>query len=111
MENEIDALVRLFETKVGTDLETYTTHNTLWYTGTPVDMRATANLKRGRVWQWIRRHADGMSTGLQPLPDPVGGAPVLLQPLQLGGRLLVRLCTPLPLGDLLHRERLHLIGA
>ena len=65
MENEIDALVRLFETKVGTDLETYTTHNTLWYTGTPVDMRAADNLKQGRPNHWIWSHAAGMSTCLQ----------------------------------------------
>ena len=65
MENEIDALVRLFETKVGTDLETYTTHNQLWHTGTPVDMRAAANLKRGRPWDWIWSVASGMSACLK----------------------------------------------
>ena len=33
MENEIDALVRLFVAQVGTDLETYTTHNHLFVNG------------------------------------------------------------------------------
>ena len=61
MENEIDALVRLFEAKVGLDLETYTTHNTLWHTGNPLDMRAAANLKRGRPWEWIWCVAFGRS--------------------------------------------------
>ena len=64
MENEIDALVRLFEALVGTDLETYTTHNDLWHTGNPVDMRAASNMKLGRPWEWIWSVATGRSTCL-----------------------------------------------
>ena len=63
MVNEVDALVRLFEEKLGTDLRTYTTHNPFWFTGNPVDMRAQANLKQGRPWEWIWRVADGSSSG------------------------------------------------
>ena len=62
MENEIDALVRLFLDKAGLDLETYTTHNNLWHTGTPVDMRAGPNLKLGRPWEWIWSVASGRSS-------------------------------------------------
>lgn len=64
MENEIDALVRLFVELVGVDLTTYTTHNNLWYTGTPVDLRASGNLKRGRPWEWIWSVAKGLSSCL-----------------------------------------------
>lgn len=64
MENEIDVLVCLFVEKIGTDLETYTTHNNLWWTGTPVDMRSASNLKKGRPWAWIWSVARGMSTCL-----------------------------------------------
>jgi hypothetical protein len=70
MENEIDALVRLFEAQVGIDLETFTTHNALWHTGTPIDLRSAANLKRGRPWEWIWRVASGRSSCLQR-PDRV----------------------------------------
>ena len=59
MEHEVDALVRLFVAKVGVDLETYTTHNTFWYTGNPVNMRAAANMRRGRPWQLISGVMDG----------------------------------------------------
>jgi hypothetical protein len=65
MENEIDVLVNLFVQKVGTDLETYTTHNDLWWTGTPVDMRTGSNLKKGRPWAWLLSHAFGTSSCLQ----------------------------------------------
>ena len=65
MENEVDALVRLFVRLVGTDLETYTSQNTLWYTGNPVDLRAGPNLKKGRPWEWIWSVARGMSSCLQ----------------------------------------------
>ena len=65
MENEVDVLVRLFVQRVGTDLETYTTHNRLWHTGTPVDMRAGPSLKKGRPWEWIWSVASGRSTCLQ----------------------------------------------
>jgi len=70
MENEIDALVRLFEAKAGNDLQTFTTHNALWHTGIPVDLRTAANLKRGRPWEWIWRVARGLSSCLQR-PDRV----------------------------------------
>ena len=66
MENEIDALVQLFERQVGTDLETYTTHNNLWHTGSPVDMRSPPNLKKGRPWELIRSVAFGRSACLDP---------------------------------------------
>ena len=74
MENEIDALVRLFEAKAGNDLQTFTTHNALWHTGIPVDLRTAANLKRGRPWEWDRLHAvvrerskaQGLTTGAAP---------------------------------------------
>ena len=65
MENEIDALVRLFVECAGTDMETYTTHNHLWHTGTPTDMRAGPNLKQGRPWEWIWSVAFGRSSCLQ----------------------------------------------
>ena len=61
--NEVDALVRLFKAKLGTDLRTYTTHNPFWHTGNPVNLRADANLKQGRPWEWIWRHAAGLSAG------------------------------------------------
>jgi hypothetical protein len=63
MVHEVDALVRLFEQKLGTDLRTFTTHNPFWYTGNPVDMRAGPNLKYGRPWEWIWRVAAGTSSG------------------------------------------------
>jgi hypothetical protein len=69
MENEIDALVRLFVQKMGTDLETYTTHNELWHTGNPVDMRSAANLKRGRPGEWIWSVASGRSSCLKRSED------------------------------------------
>ena len=69
MENEIDALVRLFESVCGTDLETYTTHNGFWYTGTPIDMRSGPNLKRGRPWEWIWSVASGRSSCLSVSED------------------------------------------
>ena len=73
MENEIDALVRMMDAKVGPDLETYTTHNTLWYTGTPVEMRTASNLKRGRPWEWIWRVAAGRSGCMRkPSQDSYG---------------------------------------
>lgn len=62
MINEVDALVRLFEEKLGADLRTYTTHNPFWQTGNPVVVRGT-NMKEGRPWEWIWRHADGTSAG------------------------------------------------
>ena len=66
MVNEIDALVRLFEAEVGTDLETYTTHNNLWHTGGKgVDMRSGPNMKRGRPWEWVWKVAEGMSKCLR----------------------------------------------
>ena len=65
MENEVDVLVRLFEQLVGTDLETYTTHNNLWHTGSPVDMRAAPNLKKGRPFEWIWNVAYARSVCLQ----------------------------------------------
>merc|ERR1712086_1150715 len=65
MENEVDVLVRLFEQLVGTDLETYTTHNNLWHTGSPVDMRAAPNLKKGRPFKWIWNVAYARSVCLQ----------------------------------------------
>ena len=64
MENEIDVLVKLFEIKVGPDLETYTTHNHLWWTGFPVDMRG-GDLKKCRPWCWIWAVARGVSSCLQ----------------------------------------------
>ena len=65
MENEIDALVRLFVARAGTDLETYTTHNYLWHTGYGVIMRAVSNLKKGRPWEWIWMVAAGLSSCYQ----------------------------------------------
>jgi len=65
MANEIDVLVRLFVSKAGIDLSTYTTHNTLWHTGGSVDMRAASNLKRGRPWEWIWSVAMGRSSCLR----------------------------------------------
>ena len=65
MENEIDALVRLFVDRAGTNLETYTTHNYLWHTGSPVNMRASSSLKKGRPWMWIWSVAAGLSACLQ----------------------------------------------
>ena len=69
MENEINVLVELFVDLVGTDLETYTKHNTLWHTGNPVDMRAASNLKRGRPWLWIWSVAAGRSSCLSVSDD------------------------------------------
>ena len=63
MVNEVDALVRLFEQKLGTDLRTYTCQNPFWFTGNPVDMRTGPNLKKGRPWEWIWRVADATSAG------------------------------------------------
>ena len=70
MESEIDALVSLFVQKAGTDLETYTTHNHFWYTGTPVDMRAASSMKQGRPHDWIWSVASGRSTCLSKPQTP-----------------------------------------
>jgi hypothetical protein len=69
MEHEIDALVRLFTAKAGTNLETYTILNHFWYTGNPVNMRAAANMKRGRPWEWIWSVATGRSSCLSRIRD------------------------------------------
>jgi hypothetical protein len=69
MVNEIDVLVDLFASKIGTDLQTYTTHNQLWHTGQPSDMRAPANRQRGRPWEWIWAVASALSACLHKNPD------------------------------------------
>jgi hypothetical protein len=74
MENEIDVLVREFTAKIGTDLQTYTTHNELWHTGQPSDMRAPANRRKGRPWELIWSVASGASACLQKNAD--GPSPV-----------------------------------
>ena len=56
-------------------METYTTHNNLWHTGTPVDMRSGPNLKKGRPWEWIWSVAFGRSTCLQKGERETGGRP------------------------------------
>jgi hypothetical protein len=63
MTNEVEALVRLFEAKLGSDLRSYTRDNPFWFTGNPVDMRSEPNLKRGRPWEWIWRVAAATSSG------------------------------------------------
>ena len=63
MENEVDALVRLFEQKLGTDLVTRTEDNPFWHTGNLINLRAAANLKQGRPWEWIWAVAEGRSSG------------------------------------------------
>ena len=63
MENEVDALVRLFEQKLGTDLVMRTEDNPFWHTGNLINLRAAANLKQGRPWEWIWAVAEGRSSG------------------------------------------------
>ena len=64
MVNEVDVLVRLFEAKLGTDLETFTTHNPFWHTGQATNMRA-ADCKHARPWEWIWRVAAGRTLPFQ----------------------------------------------
>ena len=64
MVDEINVLLALFVAKAGTDLEIYTTHNHLWWTGTPVAM-CGSDLKRGQPWKGIWSHARGTSSCLQ----------------------------------------------
>ena len=60
--HEVDALLRFFESKLGTDLETYTESNPFWHTGNPVNMR-NGPLRTHRPWEWIWRVASGASAG------------------------------------------------
>jgi hypothetical protein len=69
MLNEVDVLVAKLVELVGTDLETRTENNTMWYTGNPVNMRAAANMKYGRPFEWIWAVASGRSTCLRKGSD------------------------------------------
>ena len=75
MVNEVDVLVKLFEQKVGTDLQTFTAHSYLWHTGNGVKMRASSNLKKGRPWEWIWSVARGLSSCLKKTPITGGDGP------------------------------------
>ena len=63
MVNEVNALVRLFVEKIGTDLATYTKMNNLWHTGNPRKMRNDSLFKECQPWEYVQRVATSRSVG------------------------------------------------
>jgi hypothetical protein len=63
MANEIEALVCMFEAKLGRDLTKPTRDNPFWHTGTPTRLYGQSNVKRARPWEFIWRVAAATSSG------------------------------------------------
>ena len=63
MVNEVQALVKLFVEKMGTDLATLTEKNHLWHTGNPRKMRDDTNIKQCQPWEYVNQVAMARSIG------------------------------------------------
>ena len=64
MQNEVEALVKLFTAELGTDLTTPTRTNPFWHTGNPTQLYGSGvNVKYVRPWEYIWRVAAATSSG------------------------------------------------
>ena len=65
MANEVKVIVDHFVEVIGTDLQTYTDLNMLWYTGNGRNMPSDTNVREHRFWEYMQRVAAGTSVPFQ----------------------------------------------